>query len=186
MKIVRIFVEDGREDGLWSVHLEGRMQNEFEHFFDLMNNVEYLYHFFEKNKPDLMAGYFGKLTTEEAVLRTLDEVEEIEDALYNFTEGGFAGNGNCLQHLFKPLNNYEYAICSHQKSKARVKKGWLRMYAIRLAPNCYLVTGGAIKLTCDMKPTYLQHELTKLEKVKTFLKSNDIIFPEDLNILTDG
>jgi hypothetical protein len=185
MKLVRIFVEEKGENGLWSMHLEGRAQNEFDHFFDLMNNVEYLYHFFEKNKTELMAGFFGKLTTEEAVLKTLEEVEEMEDALYNFTERGFAGNGNCLQHLFKPLNNFEYAICSHQKSKARIKSGWLRMYAIRLAPNCYLVTGGAIKLTYDMKPKHLQHELTKLEKVKTFLKNNGIEFPEDLNILPD-
>ena len=59
------------------------------------------------------------------------------------------------------------------------------MYAIRLAPNCYLVTGGAIKLTYDMRPKHLQNELAKLEKAKTFLKNNDIEFPEDLNILQD-
>lgn len=59
------------------------------------------------------------------------------------------------------------------------------MYAIQLAPNCYLVTGGAIKLTYNITPTHLQHELTKLEKAKTFLKNNDIEFPEDLNVLQD-
>jgi hypothetical protein len=31
------------------------------------------------------------------------------------------------------LNNFEYAITVHQKSKARIRKGWLRLYAIRLA-----------------------------------------------------
>lgn len=89
------------------------MQNEFDYFFDLLINVEYLYNFFEKNKTDLIAGYFGAITTEEAVQRTLEEVAEMEEALYNFTECGFSGNENCLQHLFKPLNNYEYAICAH-------------------------------------------------------------------------
>jgi hypothetical protein len=185
MKIVRIFVKDEGETGLWSIHLDGRIQNEFDYFFDLMNNVEYLHNFFEKNKTDLMSGFFGKMTTGDAVLRTLEEVEEMENALYNYTERGFSGNGNCLQHLFKPLNNYEYAICSHQKSKARLKRGWLRMYALRLEPNCYLITGGAIKLTYNMKPTHLQNELTKLEQAKTFLKNNDIEFPEDLNTYQD-
>jgi hypothetical protein len=181
MKIIRIFVDKHGEDGLWSIHLNGCEQNEFDYFFDSMNNVEYLHDFFEKNKTDLMAGFFGKMSTEDAILRTLEEVEEIENALYNYTERGFFGSGNCLQHLFKPLNNFEYAICAHQKSKARIKRGWLRIYAIRLAPNCYLVTGGAIKITYDMKPKHLQDELRKLDLAKTFLRNNDIEFSEDLN-----
>lgn len=185
MKLVRIFVRDEGETGLWAIHFPGKPQNEFDRFLDLTNDVEYLHNFFEENKTDLMAGFFGKMTTGDAVLRTLKEVEEMEDALYKYAERGFSGNGNCLQHLFKPLNNFEYAICSYQKSKARIKRGWLRIYAIRLASNCYLVTGGAIKITYDMKPTHLQYELKKLEQTKTFLKNNDIEFPEDLNTYQD-
>ena len=117
-----------------------------------------------------------------AVSRTLIEAEEMEDALYDLSEEG--GNG-ALQHVFKPLNNFEYAIVTHQKSKARIKKGWLRLYAIRLAANCYLVTGGAIKLTLEMKRGHLQSELRKLELVKRFLRSNGIDFPEDLNSYKD-
>jgi hypothetical protein len=156
MNIVRIFVEEEGENGIWSIHINGKTKNEFENFFDQTNDVRFLYNFFEKHQADLMAGFFGKMTTEDAVLRTLEEVEEMEDVLYDYTERGFSENGNCLQHLFKPLNNYEYAICSHQKSKARIKRGWLRIYALRLAPNCYLVTGGAIKITYDMNRKHLQ------------------------------
>jgi hypothetical protein len=86
-----------------------------------------------------------------------------------------------LQHLFKPLNNFEYAISIHQKSKGRVRKGWLRLYAIRLAANCYMVTGGAIKLTADMKRSHLEYELKKSEQTKQFLRTNGIDYPEDLN-----
>jgi hypothetical protein len=181
MKLVRIFVLEDKEDGIWSIHLDGEEQNEFDKFFDLTNDLEYLYNFFDKHKADLMAGFFGKMTTGEAVLRTLEEVEKMEDALYDYTEQGFTENGNCLQHLFKPLNNFEYVICVHQKSKARLKRGWLRIYAIRLASNCYLVTGGAIKITYNMERKHLQDELMKLEMAKTFLRNNGIEFPEDLN-----
>jgi hypothetical protein len=185
MKLVRIFVLENEESGIWSIHLDGEMQNEFDRFFDSMNDIVYLHNFFEENKIDLMAGFFGKMTTGEAVLRTLEEIEEMENTLYNYAEQGFLGNGNCLQHLFKPLNNFEYAICAHQKSKARLKRGWLRLYAIRLAPNCYLVTGGAIKITYNMERKHLQDELIKLEQAKTFLRNNDIEFPEDLNTYQD-
>jgi hypothetical protein len=105
----------------------------------------------------------------------------MENSLYDFSEQGFQGTETTLQHLFKPLNNFEYAISRHQKSKARVKKGWLRLYAIRLAENCFLVTGGAIKLTPDMKRGHLEYELKKLEQAKQFLRTNGIDFPEDLN-----
>jgi hypothetical protein len=181
MKLIPIFVPDNSEDGLWSIHLDGEPQNEFDKFFDLMNDIEWLHNFLERNKADLNSGFFGNITIGEAVLRTLEEVEQMENALYDYSEEGFAGGENNLQHLFKPLNNFEYAITVHQKSKARIRKGWLRLYAIRLAENCYLVTGGAIKLTSDMKREHLQKELRKLEQAKLFLHSNGIDYPEDLN-----
>jgi len=185
MKLVCIFGEESSSNGIWSIHFHNEQQNEFEKFFDQVNSIRYLHNFFEENKGDLLAGFFGKMTTGEAALRTLEEAEEMEDVLYDFAEQGFAGEANCLQHLFKPLNNFEYAICAHQKSKARLKRGWLRLYAIRLAPNCYLVTGGAIKITYDMQRQHLQDELTKLELAKAFLRNNGIEFPEDLNTYQD-
>jgi len=184
MKLVPIFVPDDSEDGLWSILFDSESQNEFDKFFDLMNDIEWLHAFFERNKADLNSGFFGHVTIKVAVLRTIGEVEEMEDTLYDYSERGFSGSGN-LQHLFKPLNNFEYAITIHQKSKARIKKGWLRLYAIRLAENCYLVTGGAIKLTQDMKREHLQAELKKLEQAKLFLRDNGIDYPEDLNTYRD-
>jgi hypothetical protein len=185
MKLVPIFVPENSEDGLWSIHIDDKPQNEFDKFFDLMNDIEWLHNFLERNKADLNSGFFGSITIGEAVLRTLEEVDQMENALYDYSEQGFAGGDYNLQHLFKPLNNFEYAITVHQKSKARIRKGWLRLYAIRLAENCYLVTGGAIKLTSDMKREHLQDELRKLEQAKLFLRSNGVDYPEDLNTHKD-
>jgi hypothetical protein len=186
MKLVPIFIAQDSEDGLWSIHLDGELQSEFERFFDLVNDTEWLHNFFDLNKADLHSGFFGTLNLGEAVVRTLEEAEEMESTIYDFSEQGFDGGLNNLQHLFKPLNNFEYTITKHQKSKARIRKGWLRLYAIRLAKNCYLVTGGAIKLTQDMKRGHLQEELKKLEQAKHFLRDNGIDFPEDLNTYNDA
>jgi len=185
MKIVPIFVPDNSEEGLWSIHVGGEPQNEFEKFFDVMNDIEWLHNFFEQNKADLHGGFFGSISIGLAVSRTLEEVEEMENSLYDYSEQGFKGRDSNLQHLFKPLNNFEYSITAHQKSNARIRKGWLRLYAIRLAENCYLVTGGAIKLTLDMKRAHLQNELKKLEQAKVLLDSNGIAYPEDLNTFKD-
>ena len=185
MKIVPIFVPDNSEEGLWSIHVGGEPQNEFEKFFDVMNDIEWLHNFFEQNKADLHGGFFGSISIGLAVSRTLEEVEEMENSLYDYSEQGFKGRDSNLQHFFKPLNNFEYSITAHQKSNARIRKGWLRLYAIRLAENCYLVTGGAIKLTLDMKRAHLQNELKKLEQAKVLLDSNGIAYPEDLNTFKD-
>jgi hypothetical protein len=47
------------------------------------------------------------------------------------------------------------------------------------------VTGGAIKLTLDMKRDHLKNELKKLEQAKLFLSTNGIDYPEDLNTYKD-
>lgn len=185
MKLVPIFVAKDSEDGLWSIQLDGESQSEFEKFFDMVNDIEWLHNFFDQNKGDLHGGFFGSITIGVAVSRTLNEAEEMENSLYNFSERGFSAGDDSLQHYFKPLNNFEYIITTHQKSKARIRKGWLRLYAIRLAANCYLITGGAIKLTLEMKRDHLQNELKKLEQAKQFLRSNGIDYPEDLNNYKD-
>jgi len=185
MKLIPIFISNDSDDGLWSIQLDGESQSEFDKFFDLVNDIERLHDFFDKNKGDLHSGFFESITIGVAISKTLDEAEDMENSLYDYSEQGFQGEGATLQHLFKPLNNFEYAITILQKSKARVRKGWLRLYAVRLAENCYLVTGGAIKLTPDMKREHLQYELSKLEQTKQFLQSNGIDYPEDLNIYKD-
>jgi hypothetical protein len=181
MKIVPIFVSANVDDGLSSIHLSGEAKNEFDNFFDLLNDIEWLYNFFIQNRLDLNSGYFGNISVKTAISRTLDEAQQMENLLYDLSEKGFASNSINLQSVFRPLNNFEYAIVTHQKSKAKVRRGWLRLYAIRLAENCYLVTGGAIKLTFDMRRGHLQLELNKLEQAKRFLRANGIDYPEDLN-----
>lgn len=52
---------------------------------------------------------------------------------------------------------------------------WLRIYAIRLEANVYVVTGGAIKLTHLMQDKeHTAMELDKLNRCKAFLKANGV------------
>jgi hypothetical protein len=180
MKIVPIFVAESNK-GIWSIWLDGQAQSEFEIFFNCVTDQEWLFAFFEQNSGDLASGFFGNISIDTAVLWTMEEADDFENAILTYSKHGFTGDPIDLQRLFKPLNNFEYTIAAHQKSKARIDKGWLRLYAIRLAENCYLVTGGAIKLTRVMNRSHLQNELKKLELAKRFLRDMGILFPEDLN-----
>jgi len=47
---------------------------------------------------------------------------------------------------------------------------WLRLYAIKLDPGCYTITGGAIKLTHTMQEReHTLNELKKMEQVRNLL-----------------
>lgn len=53
---------------------------------------------------------------------------------------------------------------------------WLRIYAIKLEPGCYIITGGAIKLTRTMQEReHTLAELTKMEKVRSYLLNGGAI-----------
>lgn len=67
------------------------------------------------------------------------------------------------------------------KEKARIKNrpqhaSWLRIYAIKLEPGCYIITGGAIKLTRTMQEReHTLVELNKMESVRRFLVDGGVV-----------
>lgn len=58
-----------------------------------------------------------------------------------------------------------------------LKPSWLRIYAVRLDTNLFLISGGAIKLTKNMDKPHLQNELRKLDITRIFCQENFDIAP---------
>lgn len=95
-----------------------------------------------------------------------------------------------LDSLFKPLDITDASSRELTRQKARNwnrdrHASWLRIYAIRIETNVYIITGGAIKLTHlmqDRRHTTL--ELEKLNRCKAYLIANGVFDKEsfvDLN-----
>ena len=86
--------------------------------------------------------------------------------------------------LFHPLSLADNRAHELTREKARnwdraQHPSWLRIYAIRIEPNVYIVTGGAIKLTATMQEReHTQKELDKLNACRDFLKQNGV-FDQD-------
>jgi hypothetical protein len=184
MKVIRIFVEIDRS--ILSVQFENAPQSAYALLFNQWNDVAELYAFFEMHQADLQSGFFGAITIEEAVQRTLKEAGKLEQLLLKTARAGQEDRNNTLQTLFKPLHNQEYQVKLHQKSKlpGSLRKSWLRIYAIRIAPNLFVVTGGAIKLTATMQGrTHLAQELSKLEAAKNYLVVMGLLDETDFDYL---
>ena len=179
MKIVAIFAVVNLS--LLSVQFDGEPFDAFTDVFENWNDVEYLEDFFEENRNDLQSGFFGNATVENAVLATIEEAEKFEQRLRFFANNGVVNqNGQTLDEIFKLLSSSDITY-ELVKSKAYGvnNPSWLRIYALRIAENVYVVTGGAIKLTPTMNErTHLKRELKKLEIAKQYLLENGLL---DLN-----
>jgi hypothetical protein len=77
--------------------------------------------------------------------------------------------------LFKPLSDGKIEK-EYEKDKVKVdgKKTWLRLYAIRIDANFFVVCGGAIKLRKTLNDrTYLLKELDKLSFTQNYLMDEE-------------
>lgn len=165
---------------------DGSPKNEFKRLFNNWSDVEYLDAFFDKHQSDLKTEFYTDILTENAIERTINEANKLEQKLISIAENGKTNNSENLDNLFKPLDNREKSVYpppEYQKNKVYGDeyKSWLRIYAIRIEENVFIVTGGAIKLVKNMNEReHLINELKKLDKIKQFLIGEGIIDKEGI------
>jgi hypothetical protein len=182
MKLIPIFSQENPR--LYAVKYDGESEDEYHRVFDLWSDIEYLETFFQDNIEDLSKGYYHYPSVEAAIEKTITDAESLEDYLQDLAEHTLIDRFS-LQTLFQPLNAHETHLSSMQKSKTRYKKSpWLRLYAVRIASDLFVVTGGAIKLTKWMEEReHTQKELCKLDLVKNFLFDQGLLDKEDFEYL---
>lgn len=172
---------------LWAVRDEAKEADELTMLFREWSNANYLLDFFLANIDDLQ-GFFHVEKISDAIKDTMEDARALERLILDFpyTEQ--------LDGLFHPLSLADNRI--HELTREKVRNwdrerhvSWLRIYAIRIEPNVYIVTGGAIKLTATMQDReHTQIELDKLNACRNYLQQNGIFdkdsfvdfFEEDL------
>jgi hypothetical protein len=187
MQIVHIFgPEDGPNagEGLWAVKYEPGTENAFDDLWDQWDDVEWFRDFCQANLADLHAKFGYAISVENAVNELMDEADLLMQEVVDLAEHNKPGYN--LQELFKALNDTQSNLRELQLSKAPAHKKLnsnpkLRIYAVRIDPSTYVVTGGAVKLTHKMEERmHTDKENEKLVKVSTWLKERGVYFPEDL------
>jgi hypothetical protein len=159
MKIVPIFA-----DKLFAFHYKGEAVNEFDRLMDLWTDIAFLIDYLKENN----------ITNVKKIVKDiLQDAEQIQDFLDNISQ-----NKEPYGFYFEPLQNSERnKLLAFQKGK--IKENILRYYAIKLDENCFVITGGAIKMSQKMQEhPDTTNELKKLEKARAYLKQNGV-FDED-------
>ncbi len=173
--------EDIKANGrLWAVHYDGEELNELDRVFTQWNDAGWLLQFFRENFDDLVS-YFKITKLDEAVYDTMEDSDELECLILDISP-----DAN-LDELFRPLENGRTSEMMLGKEKARLRNrprhaSWLRLYAIKLNPGIYVVTGGAIKLTRTMQEReHTLKELEKMERIRQYLVANGVVDNDSFN-----
>lgn len=164
MKFDRIL----ENDKLWAVRYDGDDDNILQKIFEQWSNPIWLVDFFTENISDLES-YFKITDLNRAIFDTIDDNNELQCLILDITPDAD------LDKIFRPLENNRTNEIVLGKEKAKLRKhprhaSWLRLYAIKLEPGCYIITGGAIKLTQKMEErSHTLQELRKMEQVRNLL-----------------
>lgn len=155
---------------LWAARFEGNTENEFDRTFNCWDNPEYLDTFFTTHERDLVKDFYGYCTVSQAVSITMSEADAFEKQLLLVAQGQDLEKR--LGDIFKPLGKTASIKIVNEKSKAygTGAKSWLRIYAVRLNYDFFIISGSAIKLRKTMNEReHLLEELKKLDVLVRFL-----------------
>ena len=160
MKIVRIFA-----DQLFAFRYDNETDNELRRLLTLWNDTAHLYQFVMQHKVDAPQN----VSIPTLINQLIDNANNIDDTLNEISTDL---NRN-LEEFFKPLDNQEYQVVELSKQKGR--KNYLRLYAIRVDRNCFVITGGAIKFHhLNKARPHTQKEMEKIDRCRDFLKDNSV------------
>jgi hypothetical protein len=187
MKIRLIFSpKEAPEEGLWAVRWDDAATDAFRKLLAEWTDPEYMFQFCVDHLQDVQRKFGYAIEPAVAAEELMDEAEVLKELLYRL--GTRQDPDTRLQQIFKPLGN-EGSLTELQLSKASVKDRTfkdpkLRIYAVRVGENTYVVTGGAIKLTDRMgERAHTQAQWERVQRARDWLKSENIVYPEDLNEL---
>lgn len=156
MKIVPIF-----EDKLFAFHYKNEADDEYNRLMDLWTNVDYLYAYAKENL------IYDASAFVETILRNAEDLQDwIAEIHYS---------GHLYGLYFKPLQISESTIKQLSFQKGKIFKNQLRLYALKIEEDCFVITGGAIKMTQTMQehPDTVK-ELDKLLVARVWLKEQGV------------
>lgn len=162
MKIVRIFAD---QLNLFAFRFDGEKMNELRRLLTLWNDTAYLYEFVMHNQSDVPKN----VPIRTLVFQLIEDANDIDDTIIEIS----SNPKRSLEEFFKPLGNQEYHIVELSKQKGR--KNYLRLFAIKIDKNCFVITGGAIKFHhLNKDRPHTKKEMQKIDRCRDYLKDNGV------------
>jgi hypothetical protein len=181
LKLIVIFAGN-----IWSIQYDEEYSDEYTRLFECWTDMEYLEEFIEEHQDLLDDPFWKGYSKESVILMIYKEASDFMQHLKTLYDNVCNGQLPDFDKEFHPLsrNSYEWKLERYKaygKVIGNIAKSFLRLYAIKIESNVYVITGGGIKLTKTMNEcTYLNNELHKLDIVRNWLKSFGVTEAQDL------
>lgn len=160
MRIVPIFAPR-----LFAFHYPQEPLNALDTVLDNWSDMNYLNTFVETH-----IAYFPPAQSMASLVTKLaNDAGDLDDIIFKLS----TDSALSLDTFFKPLYNSEYRMVQLSLQKGRLN--YLRLYAIKVDSNCFVVTGGAIKPFQTMQEDEeTQKQLQQLKTCKSFLQQQGV------------
>lgn len=172
---------------LYSVKFEGEESDEFSRILEELTDVSAVHEFLEANK-DIFDAYYSRYfnNTLEAAEQIAEEADEVEDYLEILKCNTEIGKEPDYNTFFQFLNGIYKCDVKYIPMKAygvNYRPSLIRLYAIRIEPNVYIIVDGGIKLCRKIQdsPGLKETVFKKINKVREYLQINGIIDSEDMD-----
>ena len=170
---------------IYSIKYDECKDCEFDRLFDCWNDVQRTVDFFMENAGSLNRNIWGDaIEPEAAARRVLNEAERLEDLFSELNENTKKGKLPDYDSHFKYLDGKYFSEIEYvpMKSYGVDRPSFLRIYAIKLERNTYVVTGGGIKLARSIQESPgLIDIIRNIDRVREWLKENGIFDTDDLS-----
>lgn len=177
MELIPIFA-----DHLWSVKYPGEVEDEYNRLFHLWNDMIYLESYIEENLDKLKALFWQEHgcydTAASAAMKVYDEANDLFGWFKKLNDNLINGDKPDFDAHFKLLHKI---VLKESNMPRREAYGldipsMIRLYALRMADNAYIITGGGIKLSKKMnEDPMLLSELDKMKDVEKWLQKENIL-----------
>ena len=178
MEIVEIY-----ENWLYSIQFDEEDLNEYVRVFKEWHDLDYLEKFFTDNAVHIDTPFWKDAgldpnEPEASAQKILDEAEELEEYIEELVSNMKVGEKPSFDEYFHFLDGKYKCLWTLEpmKSHGTNRPSLLRLYAIKLGPNCYLIVYGGIKLgdTIQNSPVLKDKVFNKIDNVLNYLKANGI------------
>lgn len=183
MKIVEIY-----KDWLYSINFDEEDLTEYHRVFREWHDLDYLVNFFTENKEYIRNEFWKNSgldadTPELSAIRVIEEADILEDYIKQLVNNCTEGIKPDFDQYFHFLGGKYKCLWSLEpvKSYGTMTPSLLRLYAIKIDTNCYLIVYGGIKLgsTIQNSPVLKDKVFKKIDAVLGFLKVNGITEASD-------
>lgn len=184
MEIVEIY-----KDWLYSISFAEEDLNEYHRVFREWHDLDYLVDFFTENRDSVNTNFWKRAgldpdTPELSAERVIDEADSLETYINQLVANCSEGVKPDFDEYFHFLGGKYKCLWSLEpvKSYGTGSPSLLRLYAIKIDANCYLIVYGGIKLgdTIQNSPVLKDKVFNKIDSVLRFLKANGITDSADI------